>query len=219
MPTDAHIPQLRDIDSPGLISLLLFENPWILAGLLAIGAISLFVVFNNRRKLRLGAAFAGVFALGAITVMLLAMLVTTDREQVKNLSRELIAAVADADAQPVEQILSPFATLVAEGALRSELSRDEILDRIRDASSNGGAYDGQGTRVAADEYRIREIRVGIQSSTAARSQVNVVITPSITSFPTGTWWELDWDKLPDGSWKARRIELVWVAGMRSIGPR
>ncbi len=65
----------------------------------------------------------------------------------------------------------------------------------------------------------REIRVCLQSDVIARSQINVVITPSITNIPTGTWWEIDWDKHPDGVWRARRIELVWVAGLRRIGPR
>ncbi len=212
-------PQLREIASPDLVSLLLLENPWILAGLLAVSAAAAFIMLNNRRRARAGAMVGAILTLLAVGVLATATLVTTDRERVRALSRELIDAVARADPAPVDAILSQIATLAAEGALRDDLDREQILDIVADASRNGGEYDAGGTRVGAVEHRIREIRVGIQTDVIARSQVNVVVTPSLTNVPTGTWWEIDWDRHPDGAWKARRIELVWVAGAPGAGPR
>ncbi len=212
-------PQLREIESPALVTFLLLENPWILAGLLAVAAGATFIALNNRRRARAGAIVGTTLAILALGVFTLATLVTTDREQVRTLSRQLIDAVAEADPAPVNRILSDIGTLAAVGALRHELSRDELLDLVRDAVRNDGEYNAGGVRVAVNSHRIREIRVGLQSDVIARSQINVVITPSITNVPTGTWWEIDWDKHPDGTWRARRIELVWVAGLRRIGPR
>lgn len=219
MQFESHPPQLRELESPSLVPYLLLENPWILAGLLIVAAGAAFVVLNNRRRARAALATGGLLALLGVGVIALAMLVTTDREQVGSSTRELIHAIARAEPGPVDRLLSEIATLAIEGALRDEFDKEQIIGLVRDAAARDGVYDAGGANVAAVEHRIREVRIGLESDVIARSQVNVVVTPSITNIPTGTWWELDWDKHPDGAWRVRRIELVWVAGVRSIGPR
>lgn len=204
-------------ESP-IIPLLFLENPWILGGMLALAALAALVLLNSRRKARLGLITAGTLAGIATTMVLLASAVTTDRESIQASTRELIDAIARADAAVVDRLLSPIATAGAEGRYGVEFTRDQLLDEVRSAQRNGGAYraaDGIGVL----EYRIREVRAGLSTPTIGRTQANVVITPSASNFPTGTWWELEWDKHPDGSWKIRRVELVWVAGIPGIGPR
>lgn len=211
-------PKLRSMPEAPIPTMLLLENPWILAGVLTLTALGALVILNSRGKARLGLITAGIAAAVAAAVVLIASAITTDRESIRRRTSELIDAIARADATAVDRLLAPVATAGAEGRFGVEFTRDELLDEVRAARANAGAYrsaDGIGVL----EYRIREIRAGLASPTIGRTQANVVITPSASNFPTGTWWELDWDKHPDGSWKVRRVELVWVAGIPGIGPR
>ncbi len=214
---DLPSPMLRDLPYPPLLQRLVFESPWAVAGLLVVLGVGVFVYLNARRRARQGLLVAGVCMVLGAGVLLVASVVTTKREELLRESRVLFDALARADAPTVERLLGPAASAGAAGALRDDLTRQELLDLVRDAQEAGGEYRVAGERIGVLDYRIREVRGAVVSDTIGRSQINVVITPTNGTIAP-TWWELDWDWI-DGAWRLRRLDLVWVAGVRGIGPR
>lgn len=213
---DLPAPRLRDLPSPPLMERFLFESPWALAGLLVVLGVAAFVYLNARRRARQGLLAGGACIALGVGVLLVAGIVTTKREELLRESRVLFDALAKADARTVERLLGPAASAGAAGALRNDLTRQELLDLVRDAQDAGGEYRVAGERIGVQDYRIREVRGALVSDTIGRSQINVVITPTNGTI-TPTWWEMDWDWI-DGAWRLRRLDLVWVAGVRGIGP-
>ncbi len=210
-------PRLRELPPTPMMQRLVLESPWAIAGLLLVLGAASFLLLNARRRARHGLLAGGVCVALASCVVLVATLVTTKREELVRDTESLFDALARADAGRVERLLGPAATAGAPGALRKDLTRDELLDLVRDARDARGEYRVAGDRIGVQDYRIREVRAALASHTIGRSQINVVITPTSGTI-TPTWWELDWDRI-DGRWRLRRIDLVWVAGVRSIGPR
>jgi len=201
-------PDIPPLPEPSLHERLLFEMPLTSAIGIAVIAIITAIVLAGRSGARnatvtlvIGlAAGAGLYALGTA--------VQTRREALLDRTRELVDATARADLDRLEPLLTPNATIEVPQVPRvGTIDADVILDP--------GYLESQlEQRQGVDTYGIRELQATIDGPNVARSQVAVWILPR-TGNRTGTWWLIDWQQGPDGAWRARRIESLWIQGWGS----
>ncbi len=195
------------IPDPPLIEHYLFESSWGLA--IGLVAIALALWFTLRRagkdKPAFAAGLGGVLCAGG--VLALASAITTAREEVAARTRELIAAVARADADAVDRMLGDRLS-VRLGSAMMPWDRDAVLLRVR--RDLGGIYklkDGVAT--------IRSLRASGEASPLV-TQCRVTVTPEATAFPTGSWWKITWRRDgPSGPWLVSEIDLQQIDG---VGP-
>lgn len=214
-------PSFTRLPTPPALPHYLLENPWPVGGSLILLALIAFFILSHR-GVRKPAPFL-LTAMGAAcgaAVMLLATLVTTDRERTIRATRSLIAALAEARPTPAQVLLEDGVVLSVPGGLRDQPSKADIIALIESAAARAGTYDAQGTTVTIDSYRIRSVLARVSGQTAT-TQVNVVATARESTVPTGSWWEISWHRDPSKSdlWRATRIELLWLAGFPGIGRR
>lgn len=201
-------PTFEPLPGPGLIEHALLESPWLVAGALLMAGLAGWWWLRGRRRGRLGAIVAGACAVGAVGIVVLARVVTTDREAVIAGTRGLIVAVADADPAALDGLMLDGGYLVPQQGW-GEMPKERVLASVRWASEHGGRYAHAGLpRFRVESVRIRQIRARIVSESIARSQVNVVVTLDLGGPPIPSWWGLDWDKTDDG-WKVRSVTNLW----------
>lgn len=177
----------------------LFENPWPGMIALALSAVVVFVILNQRGRLLQGAALAGGLAGLAGVVWLTARLVETPREALRARTSALIAAVLRGDDARMREILEPEAVAYfpeAPGGVR-------ILDWV---PSN-----------LTETYRIREWAILEEQSSldgpgTARTQFHVRVSADDSGLPYLGWVRFNWREDPEG-WKVRSVEEV-ARGLR-----
>lgn len=205
---DATPPQ--PLPTPGLFDLYLFENPWFLMIAATIIALTVFALFTTRGKsgkarlaMALGICVAGV-------VFALATFVDTPREQLKMRTIELIGAVARADTDIVQDVLTAdailYSPLTPDGA-RTE----QILSRVKlDMAANG--------RYAVKDVRVVEIQAAMSGESRGIVQVKVRATSNLSGFPIPSWWRIDYERDVDsGEWDASGISMLSIGA--GINPR
>lgn len=183
-----------------LIERLTLENPWALITFLVIAAAVTWIVLNRAGKqLRAFQAAAGLVLL-AVGFWVLAAQVTTDRETTKLRTRQFVQAVAKADVQGVEEVLAPDARLYKVVGGDDGVPLDVILSQLHNFRP-GATYE-------IGQAAILDLQSTIDGPKVARTQVRVRVTP-VNGGPVFAWFKLDWRRLPDGSWQAKGIELLW----------
>lgn len=202
------------VASPPMHERLLFESPWILVGVLAVLGIAWLFVQRRREKQTSGliGLAAGLILAGAVYA--LSEAVETERETLDGLTVDFVGAVAEADPRRVDELLQPGAWV---SALR-RIDRDEVLGFVERAAARDGQYDVERANFLIEWKRVRSVASEV-SGTIGKSQINLVVQPTgtATGTPTAMWWEIDWDKQSDGqgdgSWRARSVTLLWMAGL------
>jgi hypothetical protein len=167
----------------------LFDTPYWLLALLAIVGVGLLVSANARREKRL--AWAGGLALFvAALLVLLSLIVETDKEKVVARTRELVRAIEAKDTATMDRLLHPGAKLVG-----TDLKKADIIDVApRDV----------------ERYQLKNIRIALEDPkqvSAGMIDVTGTITadaPGIGIMGTPTDWQFSWIKTPDG-WRVRDI--------------
>jgi hypothetical protein len=197
-PTPAPIPD------PPLVEHYVFESPWGLAiGVVALGLAGWFTLRRADRP-----RWAGIVALGSAAaaglVLALAATITTAREEVVLRTRELIAAVARADADAVGTMLGERLS-VRIGTVVLPWDRDAVVLRVR--------------RDLAGMYRLKDGSATIRSMRASGAesplvtQCRVTVVPEATAFPTGSWWRMTWRREGvGGPWLVSEIDLQQIDG-------
>ena len=170
-----------------------FENPWLLCiGLLTLAAAMALIGYRQARR---GPMIAGAAALVlAGIVLLVALMVTTDRERMVQRTRSLVkAAIVPVDLGEFREILSRDVELFGRGY-------EQIIDTL-DRSTH--------------RWRVRQAyitRLKVHQSDENRGQTYLsVVTRLDTSIGGGsaqTRWLLHWRKEADGAWRITRIEWV-----------
>ena len=183
------------LPSGPILDRFLFENPLLLTAVLAASGLVILFALNRRGEARKGlAAFAVCFLL-AVGAYLAGSLVVTERERLKDATRELVASVAEVDVPGLDDLLAEnvsFRYRNARGGLDKGATIAEVERYL------GGAY-----RVR--EHDVLELQATVDSSNVARTQVNVRVTVD-TVGTRPSWWRLDWRLEPDGRWRVTGIE-------------
>ena len=196
---------------PPLLQVYLLEQPWYMAIGLAAAGIAAFFVLNRAGKLREGLLLAtGGITLGA-AVLLVGLMVTTERERLMRQTSLLVDAAAGVDTAALDPMLDDPVT-VWLGSNPTKMSREELLNKVRDAL--GG------------QYRVRDQRTGglqvvLDGERQARTQVRVWVRAEAMGYdvPIGSWWRIDWrrsDTTPGAPWRVYGLTLMQVDGMSDV---
>jgi hypothetical protein len=199
---------VRALPEPGLLRSLVLENPWPLGGGLALAALIGFFVFNQRGQARRGIVVAAGCVLAAIAVVVVASVITTDREAVLLQTERLVNATGAADAGSLAPMLTDDVRIEARLAglsVPTPRGRAAVLAMIEDQL-------GRVQRLR--EYSIMENQASIDGPGVGRSQVRVRVTPQASEFWTFVWVKVDWRRGEDGVWRASTIEplAIWAPG-------
>ncbi|MDQ7013136.1 MAG: hypothetical protein Q9O74_04485 [Planctomycetota bacterium] len=209
-------PDLPGLADPPLVQHALFENPVPLVILALLVALAAYAVAArlDRRKVGLGVA-GGAILLGAAGV-LLAGLVQTDRESVRQRTRETIAAIAEADTRTLDTIFDPGVRLYYNG-LNVGWNSGRILSFVE-------TYLLPGRQYQLESHRVRDVQSQIgPGKYTARTRATVVVTPVGTGAPTQVICLMTWRQAPDRSgpesWTLTEIQPLWVQGFGEITSR
>ncbi len=174
---------------------ILFESPLKLALLLFFALLICLILWRRRRTD--GTRRALVIALGvSIVLMILQGLITTDREQVRQIIDQLADAVAQKDMVVISAYIDPAYALDGR-------DRDQVLSRI-DASLRRADVDAPylyNVKVTTDHGR------GQASLTA----ISYVILDGTSRGQIVSAWQLEFVERPDG-WRVTGIDPVKIQG-------
>lgn len=210
--------QLSDpIEVPALAPGPIFErfvlvNPWPVAVVLVIAAAVAWVVLSRQGRTRHAGMAAGGLTLVAACVVAADLLVTTQREVLRDRTGLLVSAVAHVDLDALDGLLAEnvlmFAspdrlgtgtrTITPGGQPRD---KDAILDMVK--RYLGSAYQ-------IKEHRVLETQVAIDGDRLARTQVHVRVTPEAAPLMHRSWWRLEWRREPGGAWLVTGIEPMQI---------
>ncbi|MCA9278121.1 MAG: nuclear transport factor 2 family protein [Phycisphaeraceae bacterium] len=192
------------LDTGSFLSRMAFESPELLIlGVVALGFVLLYS-FRQADKSRVGIGAATVCVLVAIGLYATSKIVTTSRETVRDLSRELVRSVASADMRRLDELLRDD-VIVSPGdsSMRffGEMDKDATLSAVR-----GRFGESDGTTLRASQVEASVARAG-------RATTHVLATGSSSEFGSGrSWWELQWVQT-DGRWQVRSIKPLWILGL------
>lgn len=193
------IPSIDQLPQPPVWQSLLFEQPLGLVGVLFIAALCVFIVLNRREQAKLGAVVGGGLAAMAVAVFVIASVVTTDLEQVRDGTVALINSAATGDSAGASDHLAPDAKLNLSGMATFQVSREGLL----------AAVDAMEQDVGVRDHGILEKTASIDGPNAARSRVVVRVTIEGAG-PTFSSWEMAWRRESDGVWRVTRLECLSV---------
>jgi hypothetical protein len=163
----------------------LFENPWPGAVFLLVIAVLVLFIGNSRGRAREGALLAGLLALSAAGFIAASLLVTTERERLRDEMRRLIAATATADTEALAPLLASDVALNVLGRQFPE-DKEGILGLVAaHVDRHGGGQTLGRVRVSAD-------------------------VAGMTDVGNRSWWRVTWRKGPDGRWTAVNIEGLQI---------
>jgi hypothetical protein len=140
----------------------------------------------------------------ALSVGVLASLVETTPERLSRQARELVAAVAAADADAVGRRLDPQVVLITferEGAEPFE----GIVHRVAAEFSKGG-------RLELKDYGVLEVQAASEAPRRGRVQIKVRATLA-SGVPGVSWWRLDSHLGDDGEWRVSGIQPLAISGV------
>ncbi len=185
----------------------LFESPTLLVGLLVVLGFVALIAAARRKKRKVPLVGAGVLFVLAAGVYITADRVTTDREVITERTAELVAAVAEGDAQGVRAILAePFRINPSDNASGSARRVPRITDfeQIRTAIEKW-------IDPLIGSHQILETRAGMDGSGIGRTLVRVRVRMPDGGLLGHSWWEIEWRRSGD-TWLATRIESIWIQG-------
>lgn len=191
-----------------LVDRYLFENPWPLIGAIILaGAIALGFLSRKGSPTRPAACVVIVLAC-CVGVWLVARHVTTDRERVSALTRQLVDVAARSDEAALASMLADDFTLYLRVG---NVSHDTSMDR---AATLQQTHRTLGTIYKLKDWRVTSNEVAT-SGTQATSNLSVTVTTELYPMPHRSSWRVDWRREPGGEWRAFAVELLDMPGIAS----
>jgi hypothetical protein len=158
------------------------ENPYPLAILLVAIALIAFFSLNSRGQPKQARRAALAPFLTAAVLIGAAFAITTKREKVILLTKQLVADVAAGDIAGVDRALTPNVK-VYTSASSTPLDKDKLLNRVKSMLGPSGA-------VRIEDHALLEAQVEPTSANLIYLQVKVRVTPQGFG-PVISWWRLD----------------------------
>jgi hypothetical protein len=194
--------RVAPLPGPPLIEQALLEQPWYIAGTLTLAGIVVFLALNQRGRSRAGVLWAGGLMVSAAAILVIGLLVKTEREQMAEATRSLVDATARSDMRALDAWLGPDATLFSEfraeglSVPRSGLDKAGILKAAPEALA----------RWPLKDYRVEDLQAQSLGPGLGRTQVSVRVVPEAMPLPHTSWWRVGWRRSPDGAWRVTEIE-------------
>lgn len=205
-------PSVPSLPDPPALQHALFENP--IPPIIAAIALALaaYAIANRLGRRRLGLLLAAAACVPGLATVALSLAVKTDRERIAQLTRSLVAAVANADADALDQAIADDALLMMRGAGRG-WSKDRVIDWV-------AAYLDPSSLYALEEHRVTELQAEIEpNGQLGRTRASITLTPANAGSTTRFICMITWRKEPPGSaqpWTAVEIEPLWLQGWGEI---
>lgn len=199
------VPDPAPLPKPPLLSHLLFENPLPVTLVLVVLGLVLYVVLNARARFKQGLILAGACVLMAGGVWILAAIVQTDQEKMRQTARDLVDAVTRVDVGTVDRLLTSDARLSGVPML-GEMGKPAILSAISGNLGPGGGYE-------VAEHSIQEMQSVIDGPLSGRVQLRVRVEVRQMGYPNVSWWGLGLARGTDGTWKVVGIRALAIRGV------
>ena len=186
-----------NLDPPPMLEHLFLESPWPVMAVCAVACGVLLFIWTQRRRRKFG-LFSLVPILIAVGVWFLAGSVTTEREQLIQDTRDLIAATAPLDWAVLDRLMDPSVTVSGpDGSIW--LASGQLRPRLDSALS----------RVNVNSQRPRGIQAIAHDTGWGESTVTVRTDPA-GSNPINTGWRLTWHRGPgdDDAWRV--VDIRWL---------
>jgi hypothetical protein len=205
----ANVPQLPD---PPLLAHYLLENPWPLAIAAVFAGIVGFVVLNRAGKLRQGGRALLAAVLLAVGVIILAALVTTEREALQERTKAMVDLTASASTTELRDYLTERARVSAFGPVPMPQGKQAVLDAVQ---------ENLGSRFPVKEHSLGAVQAVIDGPNTARTQVRVWIKfkdEGLYAGSIGSWWRMAWTREltaggEPGPWRVSSITVMQVDGL------
>lgn len=199
---------MMQLESPPMLELLFLESPWAVMVACLVAGVILFSTGRRRRKR--GLLFGSGVAFGAaVGVYALAGAVTTDREQLINDTRSLVAATVPLNSAVLDRLIDPSAVVTGpSGAIW--LGPGEVMPRLERTLNH----------ITIDSQDIRRINAVAHDDVRAESIVTVRTDAGGSGVgPINTGWRLSWQRLPidnssegtpggEGVWRV--VDIRWM---------
>ncbi len=199
------VPDPAPLPKPPMLPHLLFENPLPVALVLVVLGLVLYVVLNARARFKQGVMAAGACAVLAGGVWILAGLVQTDQERMRQTARELVEAVTKVDVGAVDRLLTSDARLSGVPML-GEMGKPAILTAVEGNLGPGGGFE-------VAEYSIQEMQAAVDGPSSGRVQLRVRVEVRQMGYPNVSWWGLGLSRGSDGAWKVVSIRALAIRGV------
>ncbi len=203
-PDEGSLPALPDTP---ILEHWLYEAPLLPVGVLVIVGFVVLITTVRRQKKAPSLIVAAVLFVLAAGVYLTAGRVTTDREILIDRTAELVASVAEGNADGVRAILAePFRISPSDNAAGTARRVPQISDfeQIRTAISKWIVP-------FVGSHQILETRAGMDGPSIGRTLVRVRVRMPDGGLLGHSWWEIEWRASGD-QWLATRIESIWIQG-------
>lgn len=197
------VDRVATVGGPPLWQTALLDRPWIGAiGVLAVCAVA-GVLVNRSGRGKLG---VGLLALGVVLaagIMVAGTLITTPEAMLRERTERFVQAVAEADPETLEGMLSPRFVVASKGVENVDLGGDWLV-------SVAGGMD---RAIRSNEVSV--LGVEMQDRRAARVAFRCSTVLTMNGQRVGSTWEVQWQRF-EGSgaeaWKAVRLEAQTIAG-------
>lgn len=189
---------------PGpIVGRLTLESPAPLIACLVVAALAVWLASREPARRR-GRVVAGLLVVVALGVGVLASVVETTPERLSRHSKELVAAVAAADADALNRRLDPAVVLITFEREGAE-PLDMIVQRVATEFAKGG-------RLELKDYGVLEVQAS--SETPRRGRVQIKVRATLASgVPGVSWWRLDYHLGDDGEWRVSGIQPLAISGV------
>lgn len=192
-----------ELPAPPILEKWFLESPWLPALALAAVAALLFFILRSRNQPRQAAMGAGVPLLIAAAMIVLSLLVTTEREELAARTKELISATAAADLDRLAPMLAEDVGLSLLGTARNE-TKSGILGLVQ-------RYPG--SMFPVEEHSVHEITAHVDRAGGGRTICRARVV--VQGVPNGSWWRVGWRKNAAGQWTAVHIEALHIGYVSS----
>jgi len=186
---------------------MLFESPWYGATLLLLLAAVAYVVLNRRGKFLAGLLAALAVAIAAAGLIVLASVIETPRERMRAMAAQLVGAVATADVDTLDGLLSDDARLVYFLS-PAGMGKSEILGLVEQRFR--GEY-------RVKEWSVLENQATMDGPEVGRVQIKVRVIAQDWNVPNVSWWKIDLrrDKQTQ-NFKITGIRSIAIAGVSEV---
>ncbi len=182
---------------PPLIPHLLFESPLPLVIALAVVTLIIVVFAQRRNSPRLLMVGGGV-SIAALAIVLLARFVTTQREELNERTRQLVAATSPLDPARLDRVLHPNAQLLGPTG-QPWMQGEQIRQRLVVLAA---AYPIKSQQVRSTATEVRNPSQAITALDVRTTLSHEVETTEPTT------WLLTWERQADGDWLVTSVQWV-----------
>ena len=193
-----------------LLAHYLLENPWPVAiGGATVGVVVMLLARRHGRH-AMGTRMLFVGFAVSCAALILGYLVTTEREVLRQRTRELADCVATARTIDLRELLTEQARVASFSPVYAGTrGRDQVLQAVQSKIAEFGPLES---------HEIGPVQAIVDGATVARTQARVWVRPrkdlQFIGAPTGIWLRIDWRReAATDPWRAGAITLMQIDGL------